>query len=433
MVSDGSVACPCLLARTVELQEEKTNASDRAVSFNSRVRHIPPQLKIGALVLLLILALCISPIEADIPFLLLVIVLLGGPLLLTVLNIVNIFLRNPIKPNLIDGLIITAGPLLTWILTSNWFEKDYNQQLIIGVYDACPCHTPVASWHAPSIITLAMTGLVGYLVLRIKKTNLPPLLIVLCISATYIGCAVCVLWIVQLSNHFSLTVNYMGNDAIFASLFAFNYIICCIALIKNIIKERIATEITRVYENRFLNWCSLLLSKSLNWPIIALVFVIPLLGMLILVLVLFGQQPDATIKAFTETSEWFFSQKISPPPIVVHEDHYLCTVALNGHYRIVRPIRYGKRHGEFIVVNRQLCIANAFEEYIQESVPIVHNNIRCFYDKYGYPLSKHITTPLRADLTYVMMKPLEWLMVAFLYLADQKPENRIAKQYLPMN
>ena len=111
--------------------------------------------------------------------------------------------------------------------------------------------------------------------------------------------------------------------------------------------------------------------------------------------------------------------------------HYLCTVSLKGHKKIVKPIRYGVRRNQRIVVNRQLCVANAFEDLIQEKVPRIHRVIRNFYDKYGYPLSKHINNAFTADVVYILMKPLEYIFLAILYLFDKKPENRIAVQYLP--
>ena len=98
---------------------------------------------------------------------------------------------------------------------------------------------------------------------------------------------------------------------------------------------------------------------------------------------------------------------------------------------LVKPIRYGIRRNQKIVVNRQLCIANAFEQLIEEKTPRFHKAIRYIYDKYGYPLSKHINTPLQADVTYIFMKPLEYIFLIILYLFDKEPENRIAKQYLP--
>lgn len=80
--------------------------------------------------------------------------------------------------------------------------------------------------------------------------------------------------------------------------------------------------------------------------------------------------------------------------------------------------------------NRQLCVANAFEDLIQEKTPRFHHFVRYIYDKYGYPISKHINTATKADITYIVMKPLEWVFLAILYMFDIKPENRIATQYV---
>ena len=34
-------------------------------------------------------------------------------------------------------------------------------------------------------------------------------------------------------------------------------------------------------------------------------------------------------------------------------------------------------------------------------------------------------------MVYLLMKPLEWIFVFVLYLFDEKPEDRIGRQYLP--
>ena len=52
----------------------------------------------------------------------------------------------------------------------------------------------------------------------------------------------------------------------------------------------------------------------------------------------------------------------------------LCTVALRGHEKLVRPTRMGLRRGERIVVNRQLCVANAFEQLL-EAVSYTHLDV----------------------------------------------------------
>lgn len=243
----------------------------------------------------------------------------------------------------------------------------------------------------------------------------------LCLSGLYIGFGLGIVFVIQISSHISANDIYgIPFIGIYPALFPINYILCSIRLIRNTIKFQVKSNSNSVYKN--------LLSRSTSWLILPFILALPLLAILILLLVLFGQQPDAIIKAFTETSDWTLSQKISPPP-VEYDGHYLCTVALKGDKKLVKPTRMGFRQGVKIVVNRQLCIANAFEQAIQEKSPRLHRIIRDFYDKHGYPLSKKITTSKRANITYLFMKPLEWFFILFLYTVDVNPENRIAMQY----
>lgn len=239
-----------------------------------------------------------------------------------------------------------------------------------------------------------------------------------------------ILFIIQLSRNFLSKETLLPFDVIYLCLLPLNYILCSARLLRQIINIHSENQEEKgiYYENRFLNFCHIILTSSKNWYAVAFLVLIPLLGVLLIILVLFGQSPDSIIKAFTETSDWTLSQKISPPPIK-YEGHYLCTVAVNGHKSLVKPTRMGIRHGVKIVVNRQLCIANAFEQLIQEKTPGIHKFIRYIYDKYGYPVSKHITTSWRADFVYVLMKPLEWFFLFILYFVDVNPENRIAMQY----
>lgn len=155
----------------------------------------------------------------------------------------------------------------------------------------------------------------------------------------------------------------------------------------------------------------------------------PLLGVLTAILILFGQKPDSLIQAWTQTSDWALSLQKAPPN-VLYDEHYLCTVAAGGHPQVVKPLRMGERRGHRIVVNRQLLVANAFEDLLAERLPRVHRQLRSFYDTYGYPIARHIRSRWTADLVYLMMKPLEYFFVAALYLFDTEPENRIAVQYM---
>jgi hypothetical protein len=156
----------------------------------------------------------------------------------------------------------------------------------------------------------------------------------------------------------------------------------------------------------------------------------PVLISVQLILVIFGQQPDSFIRAFLDTSNFNYSTMIAPPPIMSEVNgHYLCTVSVKGHKNLVKPIRSGIRRGQRIMVNRQLLVANAFENILEEYTPNLHKVIRYVYDRYGYPVSKHIKTAWSADIVYIIMKPLEWLFTLVLYTVDINPENRINIQY----
>ena len=349
---------------------------------------------------------------------------LGLPLILTVFNIINLFKKNKIKENLIDILTFILGILLTGLLYFLFGFKDYEQSLRLGGMEI-DVHSPIASWSMPTVFAIVLLGIISYGLIRIKKLKLPPLIIVCSMSGILICSIFMVVFIIQLSN------NLMEKQGVvYLVLFPINYILCSLRAQIEVMKRYKEQNIkAKEYDNKFLNKCSKLLYDIDNWPVIAIILSIPLAILLICILVLFGQRPDEAIKAFLETSDWTLSTKVSPPS-VTYDAHYLCTVSLRGHKNLVKPIRMGIRRGEKIVVNRQLCVANAFEDLIQERTPKFHHFIRHVYDKYGYPLSKHINTAIQADITYILMKPLEWIFLITLYLFDEKPENRIATQYI---
>ena len=360
----------------------------------------------------------------------LVSIFLVFPVLLSIINLIYLFnlkkdelsKRKEIK---VEVTTMIVGSIFMFIFLAsgltNITYKDWNESIFYF-----QIHTPIATEMTLTICIFILVAILGYLVLRFAKiNNLSPLVLVLAMSALYIGVIVAGLWICQV---FKIsTVNLI------LILFPLNVIVIFIKVIKDVVikwnlehkyKERVLKD------NKLINLCNKILNNALNWPWLALVFMVPLLGILIGVLAVFGQAPDSVIKAFTETSEWNLSTKL-PAQSLESNGHYLCTVAAGGHKEIVKPIRLGRRGGKYIVVNRQLCIANAFEQIIEEKAPKFHYLVRSFYDKYGYPVAKHINSKYTADFVYFLMKPLEWIFLIVIYLFDNKPENRIAIQYLP--
>ena len=276
-------------------------------------------------------------------------------------------------------------------------------------------HALIWSGAYPTFFTFAALTLLALIIFSYRDANsLSPLANIFCISGILGGVVLLLVF---------------DNQLQVASFHTFFLLIYSINLLWVRIKEWQEDRIEITYENRLLQYFHQLLNKSRNWPWLAVLLALPTLALVVLILMLFGQQPDSMIKAWTNTADWAFSQKIPPQNLIIDE-HYLCTVAAGGHEKVVKPQRMGVRHGHPVVVNRQLCIANAFEQVLEEKTPRFHRFLRRNYDRYGYPFAKHIKKKWAMDLIYYLMKPLEWLFLLVLYLVDRKPENRIAMQYI---
>lgn len=358
------------------------------------------------------------------------------PAILTCVNIVGLFVipKDEIQHTVekkFEVITLLLGTLFTGLfiaisdirMDAGWSKQLVNSEL----------HQPIWSGAVPTTIVLCLVGIVGYLILsHVKLEKLPPLVVVLCMSAMYLGMAECIMW----------TVQTMSEDYWVLSAFPINCVLIGCKTIRYKIVEwnrlkreqadgqKVAYQKNAYPDKPILNLLNNILGKAEAWPWLALILMIPLLGILLGILVLFGQKPDAIIKAWTETADWRLSQQIAPQN-AMYDEHYLCTVAAGGHESIVKPIRMGERHGHRVVVNRQLCIANAFEQILEERTPRFHRAVRHFYDTYGFPVSRVIRTKGAADVVYLLMKPLEWIFLIVIYLCDAKPENRIAVQYLP--
>lgn len=352
------------------------------------------------------------------------------PAVLTALNIIHLFLRDmqTKMADSIDYMIFITGPILTGILYAIWDAPYWTQALylpISGGFLETDFHEPFSREYIVVFIICSIVGWCSFMLLRFVK-RLPPLLAVLCLGGTYIGCIFCLFWMIQILPYAFEHAVVIPVEGVCMCLFPFNYLLSSVRLVKLLITRE--SQITEGQNKPALSGIGRMLSDSRRWPLLAFAALLPLLGICLAVLFLFGQQPGDVAKLFTDTSDWFLSKQISPPA-VYYDDHYLCTVAAGGHRKLVKPLRLGQRHGHQIIVNRQLCIANAFEELIAEKTPGFHKYLRKFYDTYGYPIAKHIKSPWTADLVYLLMKPLEWFFLMILYLTDPRPEIRICRQY----
>lgn len=356
-------------------------------------------------------------------FLICIILFFLVPLKLTINNIKSLFAKDPKNNWRNDMITIFWGLICSATLLS--FDNDITLDDFDTAIFPHELHTFLHSEYGITIDITIFLAYLGLIILcLIKPEKLSPIVSAVSIASLFPGAVAAIFIYIQLAKNLSLFDNLM------LYLNPINLLMIAARQIRFHITEhvRLVNERETQFRSKFAARLSKIMSKVSSMTIFCFLLILPIAAILEILFILLGQGPDGFIKAFTMTADWTFSTQIPPPPME-YEGHYLCTVAAGGHKKVVKPLRCGKRLGATIVVNRQLLAANAFEDMIKEKLPRFHRAVRSFYDKHGYPISRHITTPCRADAVYILMKPLEFIFVAALYLFDAHPENRIAVQY----
>lgn len=289
--------------------------------------------------------------------------------------------------------------------------------------DCCGDSATFSPDHKLTIYTLIALSVISFFHSSYKKKISTPIIEVITNSMLIVGIVLNVFISIQIEAYLWLYVNLP-----IMILFTFK-------LIENQQKLVEYLKENEIGNTSFLEksaWKILKLKPIFKFPVLFLLC-LPIITIITAILLLFGQKPDSVIRAFTDTYKHGFSKLDYMCENVKCGGHYLCSVAANGHEKIVKPERIGIRNGKHIICNRQLLIANAFEELIQEKLPKTHKVIRKQYNKVGNMVHEYydvFNIKIVSDFIYFIMKPFEWIFLLILYTFDKKPENRISKQYL---
>lgn len=295
-----------------------------------------------------------------------------------------------------------------------------------------PCYSPISYKDSFGLITIHLLSIISLVVLYFKEFRLPPLQISAFIIILCLGILVNSQFLYHISYHDTSRIHLWSNGdnaGMFMSIYPLILTVSSIGLLLKMIKNKSKVHSNKIYKNKQLNWLNAKLTKAQNLPLLSILLTAPILLIIIVILTLFGQDAESLSKVYSETATWKLSQYLHPPTVDDRHSHYLCTVAAHGNPLIVKPIGIGCRNGVFIIVNRQLQIANAFECLIENFYPKIHKVIRYNYDKYGINLAKRINNKKLSNLTYIAMKPIEWIFLIILYSFYIKPEEIINNQY----
>ncbi|MFK5971309.1 MAG: hypothetical protein QM487_14485 [Candidatus Marithrix sp.] len=90
-----------------------------------------------------------------------------------------------------------------------------------------------------------------------------------------------------------------------------------------------------------------------------------------------------------------------------NSDCFIVSAAANGHPHIVKST-INPNTGR--IVNYQLHVFRTFETKIANFSPNIHRKLRLIYNRIGPCIAKRIHYKWQADMIYLLLKPLEWMV-----------------------
>lgn len=294
----------------------------------------------------------------------------------------------------------------------------------------------LAQDHMLTIFILALVAFGSYLSVRYSKLGMGPFLLAFAPLGVLTGIVLYGVLLVHFAAYFLMTaviwiLSLAQPQFLFAGIVILSLPAAIVFMVASFIEAaRYNYHVLKpYYQSGFLKALADLYEHSVKGYFSITLLWFAFIQLIQSFLTLFGQKPDSHIKAFSEACHRFMLG--SGDCYTMSTTHYLCTIAVNGNRRLVKPLRPGMRKGQWILVNRQLMVCNAFEEWLAEKAPALQKWLRKRYDALEVPVNALSRYKWLANLLYIGSKPMEWLFVLTLYLFDGKPERRIQKQYLP--
>lgn len=196
---------------------------------------------------------------------------------------------------IVEGIAFSF--LLLGIVGENW--SDWWTPL-----DSGRSFSPVCSKALPTLAVLTLAAIIGYAVLRLTPADrLSAPVGIVCLGAVYLGCALCLLWLIQLAGGTQTMKLYL-------MLFPFNSLLLVGKMVKKLLRRRPAEQqaTAEAPDAQAAKKQPLRLPDDpVRWLWLAIPAAMLLLGFVILLLIPLGQAPDSIVTAWTDTADWSLS------------------------------------------------------------------------------------------------------------------------------
>lgn len=109
-------------------------------------------------------------------------------------------------------------------------------------------------------------------------------------------------------------------------------------------------------------------------------------------------------------ASWLWSRSLyAALPDKAPDGCFIVTAAGHGHAEFVGPHFEVEHKGCRCLANQQLLTFWQFENFWRAQFPSSHARFRKIYNRVGPVVARRISSPWLADLTFIALKPLEWL------------------------
>jgi hypothetical protein len=109
-------------------------------------------------------------------------------------------------------------------------------------------------------------------------------------------------------------------------------------------------------------------------------------------------------------ASWYWSRSLyASLPDKAPTGCFIVTAAGGGHAQFVGPHFEIEHNGQRRLANQQLLTLWQFENSWRAQFPSSHARFRVIYNRVGPIVARRISSPWLADLTFIGLKPLEWL------------------------
>lgn len=152
---------------------------------------------------------------------------MGIPIILTIINIYNATSTKPLVRFLIDTLIFTLGPILTitlYLFTCYVPYSTGNYQSVSILYQPIFNHI--------FVLVPAVLSFIAYILMRARQKPMPRPLTMACIGTISIGICICVVWIFQIVFYLFPHQPLGPFLMLFLGIFPLNFIVSSISLFK---------------------------------------------------------------------------------------------------------------------------------------------------------------------------------------------------------